>query len=284
MSKPVTLHVVGSINVDFVIRTKTLPRAGETIGHGAFSTVPGGKGANQACAARRLGADVYFSACVGDDGFDDVALANLRAAGAHLQGVARKPGVATGAAFINVADDGENQIAVASGANAAFAPDDLQPVSADAIITQLETPETVAWAAVKDNETFFCLNTAPAIPIKSDLLRRADLLVMNETEHAFYSHQLDGFEGLIAQTYGGEGAALFRDGKKLAEAKPPRIEVVDTTGAGDTFTAALTVALVEGQDMEAAVRFACAAGAAATTKLGAQSGMPTREEVERLLR
>ena len=171
MSKPPKILVVGSVNIDFVIRTKRLPAAGETIGGGVFSTVPGGKGANQAYSACRLGAEVAMSACVGSDAFADIALSNLSSGGVDLKGVIRKSDVATGAAFINVSDDGENQIAVASGANAVFEPGDLVAPKVDAIIAQLEVPEEVVWRAIKDNDTFFCLNAAPAIPLQ----RRASL-------------------------------------------------------------------------------------------------------------
>lgn len=283
MTRPVKIAVIGSVNVDFVIKTKTLPRAGETVGGGRFLTAPGGKGANQALAARRLGADVTFHACVGEDDFATIALSNLRAASVNLESVVYKSNCATGAAFINVADSGENQIAVASGANALLEQDDVHIIDADIIIAQLEIPETTILPAVSKTSSFFCLNTAPAIPVAPSLIDRAQLLVMNEVESGFYADQLARFDGLLAKTFGAKGAALFRRGEKIAEASPIPVDVVDTTGAGDTFTAALAVALATGKTEQAALDFACTAGALATTKLGAQAGMPMRSDVDTVL-
>ena len=284
MTKLPKIAVIGSANVDFVIQTKTLPRAGETVGNGRFFTVPGGKGANQALAARRLGADVSFHACVGDDDFSAIALSNLRAESVNLDAVIFKSNCATGAAFINVADDGENQIAVASGANAAFQAGDVHRIDADVVIAQLEIAEETILAGVSGGDQFFCLNAAPAMPISETLIRRAQLLIVNEIEADFYADQLRSFEGMLAKTYGAKGAAIFKHGNQIAAAEPPSVSVVDTTGAGDTFSGALCVALAEGQSEQAALEFACAAGAIATTKLGAQSGMPSRAEVEAALR
>jgi len=277
------IHLIGSVNIDFVIRTATLPRAGETLGEGSFVTMPGGKGANQALAARRLGAATQLTACVGNDAYADIALAGLKAAGVDLEQVVIKQDVHTGAAFINVSDEGENQIAVAPGANGLLSAGDIRDHKCDAIIAQFEVPLETVWSAVKDSDTFFCLNTAPVMPAEPALLKRADLLVMNETEAAFYADMLAGFEGLVAKTLGAEGAILLENGKEIARARPPRIDVVDTTGAGDCFTAALCVALAGGQNRQQALKFACAAGAAAVTKLGAQSALPTRADVEALL-
>ena len=280
LKNPAIIHVVGSTNVDFVVRTAALPRAGETIGGGTFTTVPGGKGANQALAAGRLGADVKFHSSIGDDAYAQIALANLIEAGVDITGVVTKPNVATGAAFINVDDNGENQIAVASGANAAFAPSDVTINGGDGVIAQLEVPPETILSAVQDNDIFFCLNTAPAIDIPAALIHRANLLVMNETESNFYEPHLADFRGIVVRTYGAKGAALFRNGAEVARATPPEVSVIDTTGAGDTFTAALTLALVKGESDENALRFACVAGALATTKLGAQSAIPTSTEMK----
>ncbi|MEM6683772.1 MAG: ribokinase [Pseudomonadota bacterium] len=280
------VHVVGSINADFVIQTETLPRAGETIGGGSFMAVPGGKGANQALAARRLGADVMLHASVGDDEFAQLALTHLQADGVDLSRIILKVGAPTGIAFINLAADGENQIAVASGANAAFSGPDIAPATInddDMVIAQLEIAEAPILAALDANSAFFCLNTAPALPLSDALFARAQLLVMNEIEAAAYADQLTRFDGLVAQTYGARGAALFRNGQQIAQAEPPVVQAVDTTGAGDTFTGALAVALSQGMENAAALQFACAAGALATTKHGAQEGMPTRADVDRLI-
>ena len=283
MTQPKSIQVVGSVNIDFVVRTKTLPRAGETIGGGTFATVPGGKGANQALAARRLGARTYMNACVGDDAYAEIALQNLREAEVDLTGIKTLTGETTGAAFISVSDDAENQIALASGANLAFRTEHVSTNPTDAIIAQLEVPSDVVWDAVKRSKAFFALNTAPVQPVSVELLTRADLLVMNELEKSYYTDQLSNFDGLIAETYGAKGAAILKAGRKLCEAMPPPVDVVDTTGAGDCFTAALTLALVEGQSPQSALEFACAAGALATTRLGAQSALPTRQQVDSLL-
>ncbi len=277
------IHVIGSVNIDFIVRTKTLPRAGETLGDGVFSTSPGGKGANQALAARRLGADVSLEACVGQDAYASIALENLKNDGVDLSLVQHQAEAATGAAFINVDDEGENQIAVAPGANALLSAEGKGVRSADVVMAQLETPAAETWKVVGDNDVFFCFNPAPAINVDPQLFWRADLLVINETERAFYRDLLKSRTGLIAETYGADGAALIRNGRRVAEATPPKVDVVDTTGAGDCFTAALATAIADGRDDQDALRFACAASALSVTKLGAQNALPYKDDVLDLL-
>jgi ribokinase len=278
-----SIVVIGSVNLDLVATVDRLPVAGETVSGAEFSRFPGGKGANQALAAQRLGADVRLIARVGNDAAADEAIALLREGGVDLEHVVSVDDVATGVALIAVAASGENQIVVAPGANRSLTPDALVIPEADALICQLEVPtETVAFAA-EAFTGFFCVNLAPAMQLDVSVLQRADLIVVNETEANWYGDSLSACSGMIATTYGGDGAALHRDGEMIAEVKPPNIDVIDTTAAGDTFTAALTVALVEGQAPEQALKFACAAGAAATTKAGAQPSLPTREEVLALL-
>jgi ribokinase len=185
--------------------------------------------------------------------------------------------------LIAVAASGENQIVVAPGANRQLTEDRLQLPDADALICQLEVPtETIAKAAA-DFAGFFCVNLAPAMHVDVSVLQRADLVVVNESESAWYGESLSACPGMIATTFGAAGAVLSKDGQDLARAKPPRVEAVDTTAAGDTFTAALTVALIEDQDPDDALQFACAAGAAAATQPGAQPSLPTRDEVAVLL-
>lgn len=283
MTQRPKITVIGSVNADFVIETETLPRPGETVGGGTFEILPGGKGANQALAAQRLGGAVSFIANVGDDAVSASVLGNLREAGVDLSKVNRQDGIATGAAFIVVDQDGENQIAIAPGANATLAADPISDKTADAVIAQLEVPEPATLEAISESDVFFCLNAAPAIEVSKGLLDRVDLLVVNETELAFYEKKLPDFRGLIAVTYGANGAALYQAGKELAKARPPKVDVVDTTGAGDTFTGALVVALKEGKSYQDALVFACVAGALATTKLGAQTAMPTRDALEQLI-
>ena len=244
---------------------------------------PGGKGANQALAARRLGADVALVGRVGKDAEADVALALLREGGVDLSGVVAVDNAATGVALIVVAASGENQIVVAPGANRRLAPETLQLPAGDALIGELEVQVDTVARAVADFEGFTCVNLAlPAKEVDDAVLRGADLIVVNESEAAWYGERLALREGLVATTFGALGAALVQGGKEVARVLPPRVEAVDTTGAGDAFTAALTLALVEGQSPAEALRFACAAGAAATQRRGAQPSLPTRDEVRRL--
>jgi len=278
-----SIVVVGSVNLDIVATASRLPVAGETVTDAELSRFPGGKGANQALAARRLGADVKLVACVGRDAEAEAALALLRAGEVDLSHVVAVDDAATGVALITVAASGENQIVVAPGANRSLLPGSLRIPEADALICQLEVPTDTVARAARDFEGFFCANLAPAKHVDVAVLQRADLLVVNETEAAWYGDSLNACDGIIATTFGAAGAALTKKGEDLARVKPPRVEAVDTTAAGDTFTAALTVALVEGQTPHDALRFACAAGAAAATKLGAQPSLPTRDEVLALL-
>lgn len=276
------ITVVGSINLDFVATAASLPAPGETVTGASLARHPGGKGANQALAARRLGADVSLVGQVGADGLADEALALLIAEGVDLSRCATDPSAPTGVALIAVAQGGENQIIVAPGANATFTPDRLAAVPPGALICQLELPLGAVAKAVELAESFVCLNLAPAAPLPRETLARADLIVVNETEAAFYGQALDDLPGLVAITWGAKGAGLFRGGKEIARAASPQVQAVDTTGAGDTFVSALTIALIEGQSPQRALAFACAAGALTATRPGAQSSLPTRAEVEAL--
>ena len=268
--------VVGSINLDLVARCTRLPRAGETLTDAVFERFPGGKGANQALAAARLGAHVSMSGAVGRAPFAGEALALLEEGGVDLGGVARvdRP---TGVALIIVAEDGENQIVVAPGANAeAEAGEEI--AVADAVLCQLEIPvETVADAA--RHARFLCLNAAPSRPLPEEILREVDLLVVNRYE----LEAIGGFDGLTALTLGAEGALLLENGKEVARAAPPPVDAVDGTGAGDAFTACLLVSLLEGLDREEALTRACAAGALAASRAGAQPSLPTAAEVDGIL-
>ncbi len=279
----VSISVIGSVNLDFVASVDRLPLPGETVTGAELRRFPGGKGANQALAAKRLGADVALIARIGNDASADEALALLRRGGVDLTGCTLEESAPTGIALISVARSGDNHIVVAPGANRCLLPESLPAIASDALICQLEVPvETVA-AAANAYTGFLCVNLAPARHIDVSVLGRADLVVVNESEAAWYGNSLSACSGMIAKTYGADGAELSRNSLVIATAQPPPVDVVDTTGAGDTFTAALTVALVEGREPDAALRFACAAGAAATTRMGAQPSLPTREEVEALL-
>ena len=283
MSANPSIVVVGSVNLDLAASVSRLPVAGETVTGANLNRFPGGKGANQALAAKRLGADVSLVARVGDDAAADEALALLRSGDVDLSACGRDPDAPTGIALIAVSPSGENQIVVAPGANRALTPDMLDLPSADALICQLEVPVETLMHAAAIFDGFFCINLAPALEVPTGLIQRADLVVVNETEDEYYGDALAERRGLVATTYGAQGAVLRKEGEVLAESKPPVIDAVDATGAGDTFTAALTVAIVEGQELQAALRFACAAGAASATKAGAQPSLPLRQDVEEFL-
>jgi ribokinase len=258
----VDVTVIGSINLDLVARVPTLPRPGETLSATSFARIPGGKGANQAVAAARLGARVTMIGAVGADALADEALAGLREAGVELR-VER--GSATGLALIAVDDDGENQIVVVPGANA-----EVTPVSpGGAVLTQLEVTDAVVHAAA-DGATFFALNAAPARYIDIE----PDLLIVNQLEHEVMSRGK-----LVAVTYGAEGAALFEDGREIARARPPRVDAVDGTAAGDAFAACLVVSLLEGRPRDQALARATKAGALAASRPGAQPSLPTAAEL-----
>ncbi len=275
----VRIAVIGSVNLDLVAKTPRLPAPGETVTGAELFRYPGGKGANQALAARRLGAEVSLVACVGTDAAADEALALLRAGDVDLSACVALEGVPTGTALIAVAPNGENQIVVAPGANRQLTPERVKIPRADAVICQLEVPGETIVGVARDYAGFLCVNLAPAMHVDVAILQRADLVVVNETEAAWYGDTLTACGGMVATTRGSGRATLERNGTLIAEAQPPAVEAVDTTGAGDTFTAALTVALIEGRSPGQALRFACAAGAAATTKMGAQPALPTRENL-----
>jgi ribokinase len=274
-----SITVIGSVNLDIVAAVPKLPAPGETVTGADLHRFPGGKGANQALAARRLGAEVSLVACVGDDASADEALALLRDGGVGLSAVRTLQGVPTGTALIAVAPDGDNQIVVAPGANAQLTIDEASMPESDAVICQLEIPADTVASVAQAYNGFFCVNLAPASQVDVSILQRADLVVVNETEAAWYGATLSACHGLIATTRGAGTATLERNGAIVAEATPPAVDAIDATGAGDTFTAALTVALVEGREPGEALHFACAAGAAATTRMGAQPALPFREDI-----
>lgn len=276
--------VIGSVNLDLAAGVERLPVPGETITGAELRRFPGGKGANQALAARRLGAEVTLIARVGRDEAADEALALLRADDVDLSLCAADEDAPTGIALISVAPTGENQIVVAPGANRTLQPEMLALPQADALICQLEVPPATLEHAARLFEGFFCVNLAPAMDVPDAVIERADLVVVNETEAAFYGERLARSGGYIAITYGARGAELVRGGEVVARATPPAVTAVDTTGAGDTFTAALTLALAQARAPQSALAFACAAGALATTKYGAQPSLPYREEVEALMK
>ena len=262
------LTVVGSINIDLVARVDRLPRAGETLTGATLERIPGGKGANQAVAAARLGAAVRMVGCVGDDSNADEALSGLREA--RVQLAVREVDAPTGVAIILVAADGENQIVVVPGANARVGGFS----AAGHVLCQLEIPDAAVEEA-REQADWLCVNAAPA----RQLTVEPELVVANR-----YEAEVIGEQPLLAVTLGAEGAVLLAHGREVARATPPPVEAVDGTAAGDAFTACLVVSLLEGRDREEALRRACAAGAIAVSRFGAQPSLPTADEVDAILR
>ncbi len=277
------ITVVGSINLDFVATAPSLPRAGETVTGATLARHPGGKGANQALAAQRLGAEVCMIGRVGRDAMAEEALTLLLADDVDTGGVLTDADAPTGVALIAVDPEGENQIVVAAGANHRFMPEQLPSRIEGPLIVQMELPIETVEAAVGRATDFVCVNLAPAAPVSDQLLPRADLIVVNENEAAFYGDLLHNGGGKVVVTLGARGAEMYQRGGLIASATPPRVKAVDATGAGDCFVGAICVALLENMEPEAALRFACAAGALAATRPGAQPSLPTRDEVEAVL-
>lgn len=298
----VKIIVVGSSNMDLVVKTPRIPALGETVLGGAFLMVPGGKGANQAVAAARLGAHVHFVARLGDDLFGRQSLANFEKAGVETAHVTVTAGVASGVALITVDAAGNNVIVVAPGANAVLSSEDVKRAEAEihtagAIVAQLEVPiETVTCAAHLAYEAGvpFILDPAPAVELHRDLLKRVSVLTPNETEARILtgvevtdeSSARRAAERLLASgvqavvvTMGAQGYVLA-DGDSMAFVRAIAVDAVDATAAGDAFTGSLAVARAQGQSLRDAAAFAARVAALSVTKMGAQSSMPTRQEVE----
>lgn len=269
---PPHVVVVGSVNLDLVVRVQRLPRPGETLTGATLERVPGGKGANQAVACARLGAVVTMIAAVGRDPFADEALAGLREAGVALD--LRVPEAPTGVALIEVDEVGETTIVVSPGANGTLGDTGELPPH-EAVLCQLEVPDEAVVSAWERCTGLFCLNAAPARSVGVD----PDLVVVNRHE----LEALGARDGLVALTLGADGAVLLADGEEVARAVPPQVEAVDGTGAGDAFTACLLVSLLEGRERDEALRRACAAGALAASRFGAQPSLPTASEIDAIL-
>lgn len=299
------ITVVGSLNMDLIVRAPRIPQPGETIIGSGFHVAPGGKGANQAVAAARLGARVSLVGRVGQDSFGTDLLANLREASVDHTYVVQDPDAASGVALIEVDDAGQNSIIVASGANMRLSPADVEAAEAviagaDILLLQLESPlETVTRAAqlARAHQVTVILNPAPAQPLPVELLSAVNILLPNESETAILTglpvgdqSEIEaagarlrdlGIETLIL-TLGERGAMrVTAGGSQLF----PTFQVtpVDTTAAGDAFVGGLAVALAEGLSLPEAIRWGNAAGALATTRLGAQPSLPTRQTLEALL-
>ncbi|HTS22207.1 MAG TPA: ribokinase [Casimicrobiaceae bacterium] len=294
--------VFGSINVDFITRVARFPRPGETIVAESFAMHAGGKGANQALAAARAGAAVALYGAVGRDPFADAALALLAAAGVGLDGVA-KLSDATGSATILVDALAENCIAIAAGANERADPEAVPDAvlgPATTLVLQHEVPADANAAIAeraRDRGARIVLNAAPARPVPADLLRRIDLLVVNETEAAalapargwpgepaaFARAAAAVFPRLTAVVTRGRAGAIACSGAECLSAMPPLVDVVDTTGAGDAFVGVLAAKLDAGSDLREALAHAVAAGTLACASRGAQPSLPDRAAIDTLL-
>jgi ribokinase len=293
--------VVGSSNMDMVVKTSHIPVPGETVLSGAFFMNPGGKGANQAVAAARLGAEVIFISRLGNDVFGKQLSQLFSNEGIDTTYLVSDETLPSGVALITVDEQGENSIVVASGANAGLSVNDLEAVlplidDAAIVLLQLEIPMDVvhfvaAYAAAKNVRVI--LNPAPAAPLSSALLKQIDILTPNKTEASMIAGMpvntiedakraaslicTKGVKNVIV-TMGSYGAVIC-EGSEYEVVEAPKVEPVDTTAAGDVFNGALSVALSEGKTLAAAVRFACNAAAISVTRLGAQSSIPYRKEL-----
>ena len=281
--------VFGSINLDMLVPVPRLPRPGETVLGCDYALLPGGKGANQALAARRAGASVRLAGAVGEDAFAALALANLRAAGVDLD-LVRVAGRPTGCAAIMVGERGENLIAVASGANHDAAAADVPDTAlgpGTLLVCQMEVPAAETAAVIRRARAAgsrILLNLAPALPLDPALVAEIDLLVANRGEAA----SLGGDPAPLARrlrqalvvTSGAEGATAFLAGGGMISVPALNIAAVDTTGAGDTFVGVLAAGLDQGLTLEPALRRAGAAGGLACLAQGAQTAMPDQAAID----
>nr|WP_277602136.1 ribokinase [Nocardioides sp. KC13] len=260
--------VVGSINVDLTAVVERLPAAGETVAGGRLRRDVGGKGANQAVAASRLGARVRMVGAVGEDADGTWAFETIRAAGVDVEGV-RTVDAPTGTALIAVDSAGENQIVVCGGANALVDAGGVTVAPDEAVLMQLELSLDVVRGVAARAAGFVVVNAAPARPLPADLVERVDLFIVNEPEYAAMPELRAARR--VAVTYGASGAAMIVGGAESARVPAaPAPEVVSTVGAGDAFSAALTLAILSGASDEQALRTACAVGAAAVAHPSAQ--------------
>jgi ribokinase len=291
--------VVGSVNVDLVVRTERLPAPGETVTTGTFAQHPGGKGGNQAVAAARLGAHVTFVGAVGNDELGRAALADLQAEGVGVSGL-RVAGVATGVALIVVDHAGQNQIAVASGANASVdgalveeaLSDDTMTQAGGVYLANFEIADEAILAGARiaaDAGMIIVINPAPARELPATLLAHRPILVPNEGEAQALTGEMEPLNAArvlaarsgaaVVVTLGPQGAVVVDKGQ--AETVPaPLVEAVDTTGAGDTFAGAMAAELATGSPLIEAVRLAVRAASLSVTVPGARGGMPTRADVQ----
>lgn len=273
------IAVVGSINADLVVQMPKLPGRGETVSSAEPAWFPGGKGANQAVAAARMGGNVSMFGAIGTDEPGQMCLAALKQSGVDVDSVVEVSSP-TSTALVMVEHSGENQIVVADGANqhASFEPTRIS--SADAVIVQFEIPESVIVEAGKAANGIFCVNAAPVRELSVELASLIDVLIVNEHEFAQLGEPTSG---LVIVTAGAKEVVAYQNGKAVAKSQPPKVEALDTVGAGDTFVGAFVVAYASGKSISESLDLACAASALSTLKLGAQSGMPTASEVAEFL-
>ncbi len=296
------LLVVGSLNMDLVVDVPYMPQVGETILGYGFNMIPGGKGANQAYAAAKLGAQAYMLGCVGKDEYGQILLKNLNGAGVNIESVEKQAGINTGTAFIYVNKEGNNNIVVVPGANSACSKEYIKRYKelfeyCDIIMLQCEIPmDTVSYVietARKMNKTII-LNPAPAPDhLPESILKMVDILTPNESElHKLTGIKTDTIDNIreaagmllskgvksVVVTWGDKGAVLVRG--NICQHYPVKdVKVVDTTAAGDTFTAAVAVAISEGKSLDEAIEFANKASTIVVTRAGAQTSIPSRDEV-----
>ncbi|WLR58717.1 ribokinase [Guptibacillus hwajinpoensis] len=289
------IAVIGSSSMDLVVTSKKRPGAGETVLGESFKTVPGGKGANQAVAAARLGAEVYMIGCVGDDHYGEAILNNFKKNGVKTDYVEPVTGVESGTAHIILAE-GDNSIVVVKGANDHITPSYIAKAAelidrCDLVMIQQEIPEeTVEYVAelCEDKQVPLLLNPAPAREISQKVIEGATYITPNEHEADVLfngqplSESLRTYPEKVFITEGAAGVRYF-NGKEEVLVPSFKVKAVDTTGAGDTFNAAFGTAIAEGKDLTESITFGNRAASLSVTSFGAQGGMPTREEVERKL-
>jgi ribokinase len=278
LRKAPRLGVVGSCNVDLVVRCHELPRPGETILGEDLKRLPGGKGANQAAAASHLGADVSFIGCVGSDADGDWLIDSLRKHGVRHELVQRAHR-STGSAFIIVDDQGENEIVVAPGANQELSIGEIDLLQFDVVLAQLEVSSAIIEEAARRSNSFI-LNIAPASAVKPETLEICSVVIANELE--VDSVDLNSLAHCVV-TLGAKGAVHYRYGREVAQAQAPVVDAVDTVGAGDVFCAAYAIEYARGSTPEQALRFSVTAGALATLSNGAQGALPNESEVQQWL-
>lgn len=277
MPIPTTLTVVGSLNVDLTCRVHRLPSPGETIGGGTLTRQPGGKGGNQAAAAARLAGGARMVGAVGEDPDGRLLMEALDRAGVDIAAV-EQVSAPTGTALIVIDSDGENQIAVAPGANTLVSLDRAELSDGGPVLAQLEIAVDAVLEAARRTTGFFALNAAPAQALPAELLERCDLVIVNESEYELIPELRNAKR--VAVTYGAGGASMYRQGVKTAHAPASKTSVVNSVGAGDAFCAALVLALASGLDEESSLAAACAVGAAA---VASELSQPEFERLEHYL-